>query len=181
MFQGAAALSLDAKGRLAIPARHRDALAVENGQVVLTAHPHGCLLVYPVPAWTPIRDKVLAAPSLDPLSAQLKRLLVGFAQEEALDAAGRVLVAPSLRQFARLEKQVWLVGQGSQGATDTTTGAAPFVSAGLTFAVSKALRVGADVLVGLLVPETRIDFIHTTVARWGRPLAAWSCGIEVAW
>ena len=113
MFQGAAALSLDAKGRLAIPARHRDALAVENGQVVLTAHPHGCLLVYPVPAWTPIRDKVLAAPSLDPLSAQLKRLLVGFAQEEALDAAGRVLVAPSLRQFARLEKQVWLVGQGS--------------------------------------------------------------------
>lgn len=113
MFQGAAALSLDAKGRLAIPARHRDALAVENGQVVLTAHPHGCLLVYPVPAWTPIRDKVLAAPSLDPLSAQLKRLLVGFAQEEDLDAAGRVLVAPSLRQFARLEKQVWLVGQGS--------------------------------------------------------------------
>lgn len=113
MFQGAAALSLDAKGRLAIPARHRDALAVENGQVVLTAHPHGCLLVYPVPAWTPIRDKVLAAPSLDPLSAQLKRLLVGFAQEEALDAAGRVLIAPSLRQFARLEKQVWLVGQGS--------------------------------------------------------------------
>jgi MraZ protein len=113
MFQGAAALILDAKGRLAIPARHRDALAIENGQVVLTAHPHGCLLVYPVPAWTPIRDKVLAAPGLDPLSAQLKRLLVGFAQEEALDAAGRVLIAPSLRQFARLEKQVWLVGQGS--------------------------------------------------------------------
>ncbi|MDY0046982.1 MAG: division/cell wall cluster transcriptional repressor MraZ [Thauera propionica] len=113
MFQGAAALNLDAKGRLAIPARHRDALAVESGQVVLTAHPHGCLLVYPVPAWVPIRDKVLAAPGLDPTSAMLKRLLVGFAQEEALDAAGRVLVAPSLRQFAKLDKQVWLVGQGS--------------------------------------------------------------------
>jgi MraZ protein len=113
MFQGAAALSLDAKGRLAIPSRHRDALAIENGQVVITAHPHGCLLVYPVPAWTPIRDKVLSAPSLDPVSAQLKRLLVGFAQDEALDSAGRVLIAPSLRQFARLEKQVWLVGQGS--------------------------------------------------------------------
>ncbi len=113
MFQGAVALSLDAKGRLAIPARHRDALAVDSGQLVITAHPHGCLLVYPVPAWVPIRDKVLAAPSLDPLSAQLKRLLVGFAQEESLDSAGRVLVAPSLRQFAKLEKQVWLVGQGS--------------------------------------------------------------------
>lgn len=113
MFQGAAALNLDAKGRLAIPARHRDALAIEDGQVVLTAHPHGCLLVYPVPAWIPIRDKVLSAPSLDMQSAQLKRLLVGFAQEEALDAAGRVLIAPSLRRFAELEKQVWLVGQGS--------------------------------------------------------------------
>lgn len=113
MFQGAAALSLDAKGRLAIPSRHRDALAVENGQVVITAHPHGCLLVYPVPAWVPIRDKVLSAPSLDPVAAQLKRLLVGHAQDEALDSAGRVLIAPSLRQFAKLEKQVWLVGQGS--------------------------------------------------------------------
>lgn len=113
MFQGAAALNLDAKGRLAIPARHRDALAVENGQVVITAHPHGCLIVYPVPAWAPIRDKVLSAPSLDPVAAQLKRLLVGFAQDEALDSAGRVLIAPSLRKFANLEKQVWLVGQGS--------------------------------------------------------------------
>ena len=113
MFQGAVALNLDAKGRLAIPARHRDALAVDNGQVVLTAHPHGCCLVYPVPDWNPIRDHVLRAPSLDPQAAMLKRLLVGFAQEEALDAAGRVLVAPSLRQFATLEKQVWLVGQGS--------------------------------------------------------------------
>ncbi len=113
MFQGAAALNLDAKGRLAIPARHRDALAIEDGQVVLTAHPHGCLLVYPVPAWIPIRDKVLSASSFDLQSAQLKRLLVGFAQEETLDAAGRVLIASSLRRFAELEKQVWLVGQGS--------------------------------------------------------------------
>lgn len=113
MFQGAAALNLDAKGRLAIPARHRDALAVDNGQIVLTAHPHGCCLVYPVPAWIPIRDQVLAAPGLDPQSAMLKRLLVGFAQDETLDAAGRVLVAPSLRKFAKLDKQVWLVGQGT--------------------------------------------------------------------
>ena len=113
MFQGAAALNLDAKGRLAIPARHRDALAVDNGQVVLTAHPHGCCLVYPVPAWIPIRDEVLPKPSFEVKSALLKRLLVGFAQDETLDAAGRVLVAPSLRKFAKLDKQVWLVGQGT--------------------------------------------------------------------
>lgn len=114
MFQGATALSLDAKGRLAIPARHRDALAAASGgQLVLTAHPHRCLLIYPAAAWEPIRDKVLSASSLNPQSAAIKRLLVGNAREENLDSAGRLLVAPELRQFAQLQKQVWLVGQGS--------------------------------------------------------------------
>ncbi|MDY0011816.1 MAG: division/cell wall cluster transcriptional repressor MraZ [Rhodocyclaceae bacterium] len=113
MFQGAAALSLDAKGRLAIPARHRDALSPAGAPLVITAHPHRCLLVYPESAWAPIRDQVLAAPSFDPRTAAYKRLLVGYAQSEEPDAAGRVLVAPTLRQFAGLEKQVWLVGQGS--------------------------------------------------------------------
>ena len=113
MFQGAAALSLDAKGRLAIPARHRDALAKLAGStLVLTAHPHSCLLIYPAPAWDPIRDKVLAGSSLEQHSALLKRLLVGFARDEEMDSAGRVLIAPELRNFAQLEKQVHLVGQG---------------------------------------------------------------------
>ncbi|MEF8724421.1 division/cell wall cluster transcriptional repressor MraZ [Candidatus Accumulibacter phosphatis] len=114
MFQGAAALSLDVKGRLAIPVRHREALAAAaDGRLVLTAHPHRCLLLYPEPAWEPIRDKVLAASSMNLQSAAIKRLLVGNAREETMDAAGRLLVAPELRQFAALEKQVWLVGQGS--------------------------------------------------------------------
>ena len=114
IFQGAAALSLDAKGRLAIPARHREALATASaGQLVLTAHPHRCLLLYPAPAWEPIRAQVLAASSLNVQSAAIKRLLVGNAREETMDNAGRLLIAPELRQFAQLEKQVWLVGQGS--------------------------------------------------------------------
>ena len=114
MFQGATALSLDVKGRLAIPARHREALdEASDGQLVLTAHPHRCLLLYPEPAWLPIRDKVLATSSLNPQAASIKRLLVGNARDETLDSAGRLLIAPELRQFAVLEKQVWLVGLGS--------------------------------------------------------------------
>lgn len=114
MFQGAAALSLDAKGRLAIPARHRDALtAAAGGTLVLTAHPHRCLLLYPLPEWQPIRDQVLAGSSLEKQAALLKRLLVGFAREEEMDSAGRLLIAPELREFAQLDKQVWLVGQGN--------------------------------------------------------------------
>ena len=114
MFQGAAALSLDAKGRIAVPARHREPLvSASDGRLVLTAHPHRCLLLYPETAWEPIRDKVLAASSLNPRSALIKRLLVGHAREEEMDATGRLLIAPELRQFAQLDKQVWLVGQGS--------------------------------------------------------------------
>jgi MraZ protein len=114
MFQGAAALNLDAKGRMAIPARHREGLAADGeGRLILTAHPHRCLLLYPQPAWEPIRAKILAAPSLETQSAMLRRLLVGFAVESDIDAAGRVLVTPELRQYAGLEKEIWLVGQGS--------------------------------------------------------------------
>lgn len=114
MFQGAASLSLDAKGRIAIPARHREALAAAaNGRLIVTAHPHRCLLLYPEPAWEPIRDKVLAASSFNLQSAAIKRLLVGNAREEEMDATGRLLIAPELRHFAQLERLVWLVGQGS--------------------------------------------------------------------
>ncbi len=113
MFQGAAALSVDAKGRIAVPARHREALVPDGAPLVITAHPHRCLLVYPQHAWEPISRQIAAMPGLDPRTATLKRLLVGFAQSETLDAAGRTVIAPSLRQWAGLEKQVWLVGQGS--------------------------------------------------------------------
>ncbi|MBI4754246.1 MAG: division/cell wall cluster transcriptional repressor MraZ [Betaproteobacteria bacterium] len=114
MFQGAAALSMDAKGRLAIPARYRDALAAASeGALVLTAHPHRCLLLYPGPAWEPIRDRVLATSGLEQQASLLRRLLVGFAREEQMDAAGRLLVAPELRGYAGLDRGVWLVGQGN--------------------------------------------------------------------
>ncbi|MCX7142888.1 MAG: division/cell wall cluster transcriptional repressor MraZ [Proteobacteria bacterium] len=117
MFQGAAALSLDAKGRLTVPSRHRDALqgtsAPSASSLVLTAHPDGCLLLYPSAAWEPIRSKVMAFPSLDARFSLWKRLLVGFAEEIEIDAAWRVLISPELRKFANLEKPVMLVGQGS--------------------------------------------------------------------
>ena len=114
MFQGAAALSLDAKGRLTVPARHRDALLEKSfpPSLVLTAHPDGCLLLYPASAWGPIRERVMGFPALDARFSVWKRLLVGFAEEIEIDAAWRLLVSPELRKFAGLEKQVMLVGQG---------------------------------------------------------------------
>ncbi len=114
MFEGAVAISLDVKGRLAIPARHREPLlAAAEGSLVLTAHPHRCLLLYPAPAWQPIRDQILKASSLDSRAAAIKRVLVGNARTEELDSAGRLLVAQELREYAKLEKTVYLVGMGS--------------------------------------------------------------------
>ena len=113
MFQGATSLSLDAKGRMAIPARHRESLlAAGEGRLVMTAHPHRCLLLYPAPDWAPIRAKVLAAPSLEAQSTKLRRLLVGFAVDVGTITATAEPLIPELRQYAGLEKDVWLVGQG---------------------------------------------------------------------
>jgi MraZ protein len=113
MFQGAAALNLDAKGRLGVPTRFREELVQAcGGSVIITVHPHRCLLIYPEPIWGPIRDEVLARSSLDEASAKVRRLFVGNANPETLDTAGRLLIAPELRTRAQLEKKVWLVGQG---------------------------------------------------------------------
>ena len=114
MFQGAAALNLDAKGRLAVPTKYRDGLqSGSDGKLVLTAHPHRCLLLYPATAWEPIRARIMTFSSFDPQLSLWKRLLVGFAEDQELDAAGRLLISPVLRKFAGFDKQVMLVGQGS--------------------------------------------------------------------
>jgi len=113
VFQGATELSLDAKGRLAVPTRHREALLSGNRSVVLTAHPDGCLLVYPKLAWEPIGSKVQALSSFNEQARWWQRLLVGFAEETEPDAQGRILISPALRKFAELGKDVILVGQGS--------------------------------------------------------------------
>jgi len=114
VFQGASQINLDAKGRLAVPTRHREPLAApSNGNLILTAHPDGCLLLYPFGEWEPIRSRVMAFPAADRTASLWKRLLVGFAEDVGLDSAGRILVSPELRSFAAVEKQVMFVGQGS--------------------------------------------------------------------
>ncbi len=107
MFQGASSLSLDAKGRLSVPTRHRDAL---GSQITLTRHPDGCLLVFPQPEWERFRDRVAALP----MTAQWwKRIFLGNAMEVALDGTGRVLVSPELRAAAGLARDAVLLGMGT--------------------------------------------------------------------
>ena len=113
VFRGVTELALDAKGRFAVPARHRDAIVAESGShLVLTADPSRCLLLYPLAAWEPIQARLMALSSFDERIRGLQRLLVGHADDVEIDAAGRILVPPALRRYASLDKRVVLVGQG---------------------------------------------------------------------
>jgi len=113
VFRGIAQLNLDSKGRLAVPARHREVLLERcGGHVVITADADRCLLVYPLPDWELIQQKLEGLSNLDPRVRELQRRLIGFAVDVEIDGAGRILIAPALRQYAQLDKSVVLVGQG---------------------------------------------------------------------
>ncbi|WP_018935244.1 division/cell wall cluster transcriptional repressor MraZ [Thioalkalivibrio sp. ALJ24] len=115
MFRGVSQLNLDAKGRLAMPARYRDELVAScDGQLVVTVHPDRCLLVYPRPEWERVEQNLMSRPNLKPAVVRLQRLLVGHASDCDLDGSGRLLLPPPLRRFASLDKQVVLLGQGKK-------------------------------------------------------------------
>lgn len=113
MFRGVSIVNLDAKGRLAIPSKHRDRLQeMCDSHLVVTVDRDRCLLLYPEPEWEVIERKFSALPALDPTARSLQRLYVGNAQEVDVDAQGRILLPQYLREFASLEKRVAFVGQG---------------------------------------------------------------------
>lgn len=115
MFRGATKVTLDAKGRMAIPTRYRERLATRcDGQIVVTADFDNCLLVYPLPDWEEVERKLVRLPSLDQQARQLQRLMVGHAAEMEMDSHGRILLSRELRDFAGLDKQAMLLGQGNK-------------------------------------------------------------------
>lgn len=115
MFRGGTPISLDNKGRLAVPAKYReDLLSLCAGHLVITTDPSKCLLVYPQPVWEPIEQKLNSLSSFNPQTRSLQRLLVGNASDVEMDGVGRILVPPPLREFAGLTKDVVLVGQGAK-------------------------------------------------------------------
>lgn len=113
MFRGALSLSLDSKGRLAIPTRYRDHLLNEClGQLICTIDIHQpCLLLYPLPQWEFIEQKLVGLSSMVPEERRIQRLLLGHAAECEMDSAGRILLPATLRSYAQLHKELMLVGQ----------------------------------------------------------------------
>ncbi|GAB3011571.1 division/cell wall cluster transcriptional repressor MraZ [Bowmanella dokdonensis] len=113
MFRGANAINLDNKGRVTIPTRYRQALLDDcQGQLVCTIDiQQPCLLLYPLSEWEEIELKLSRLSSMNPHERRLQRLLLGYALEGSMDGNGRFLLSGPLRQHAKLDKQLMLVGQ----------------------------------------------------------------------
>ena len=115
MFRGVSPINVDAKGRMAIPAKYRERMQeLCEGRLVLTVDFSHCLMLFPEPEWEQLERKLSRLPDLNPKARSIKRLLLGYASECELDGSSRILLPAVLREYANLEKRVMLVGQGNK-------------------------------------------------------------------
>ncbi|KAB7623848.1 division/cell wall cluster transcriptional repressor MraZ [Alkalilimnicola sp. S0819] len=122
MFRGVTHLNLDAKGRMAFPAKYRERLqSYCDGELVVTIHlPRGkeqrdrALVIYPLPEWQGLERQLQGMPAMDHKGQAIRKLLMGYANECQVDGAGRILLSSPLREFAQLDKKLVLVGQGDR-------------------------------------------------------------------
>ncbi len=116
MLRGVHSLALDAKGRIAVPSRYRAALeAIASNQMVVTIDTESkCLLIYPLPEWEKVQEKISALSSFNKAARRIQRLLIGYATDVDVDSAGRLLISGPLREHAGLDKKVVLLGQGNK-------------------------------------------------------------------
>ncbi|MEM0912446.1 MAG: division/cell wall cluster transcriptional repressor MraZ [Pseudomonadota bacterium] len=112
MFRGANAINLDSKGRLAIPTKYRQRLIDDcQGQLVCTVDfTQKCLLLYPLPEWEVLEQQLRKFSSMNQTERAIQRLMLGYASDSEMDKSGRVLIAPSLRDYLQLDKAIMLVG-----------------------------------------------------------------------
>jgi MraZ protein len=116
MFRGISSATLDSKGRMALPARFREPVIVTAaGKLVVTIDMRErCLLMYPLPEWETVQEKLEGLSNIRPDARLLQRLLIGHATDLELDGSGRMLLPTMLREYASLTKGLVLVGQGNK-------------------------------------------------------------------
>ena len=116
MFQGETAITVDDKGRMAIPTAYRDEVARGGNRLVVTYNPYeaGCLWLYPEAEWQRVRDQVNSLPNAKRVHRNLQLKLVGAATVVEPDGNGRIVLPPTHRNAAGLEKKVVLLGMGSK-------------------------------------------------------------------
>ena len=115
MFRGIANISVDAKGRVAIPKMHRSRLEADGAsELMVTAGPDRCLLIYPMEQWLPTEQQIMSLPNTNARVRQMQRLYVGHATEIEIDSHGRILLPAILRSYASIGKKALMLGQGKK-------------------------------------------------------------------
>ena len=116
MFRGYSNVSLDNKGRVAIPSRYRERLAVDaDGRLVQTFNPlERSLWLYPLPEWELVEEKLAKLSDFDTQSRRTKQVMRGYATDCQLDAHGRILIPVQFRDYAHIDKQAVIMGQGNK-------------------------------------------------------------------
>ncbi len=112
MFRGINALTIDGKGRFAIPTRYREGLGEHVVVTIDTEEP--CLLLYPAHVWQVIEDNLQRLPSFNAQARRIQRLLIGHATDMSCDGNNRLLLPQLLRDYAKLDKQIVMIGQGNK-------------------------------------------------------------------
>lgn len=116
MFRGINAITIDAKGRLSVPSRYREALCSDgqNALVVTIDTEETCLLLYPASEWQVIESSLQKLPSFNAAARRIQRLLIGHATDVEPDANARIVLPPVLRKYAQLDKKAVMIGQGNK-------------------------------------------------------------------
>lgn len=115
MFRGIANLSVDVKGRIAVPKVHRERLEGDKAtDLMITIDRDKCLLIYPMEAWLVFEEKIMSLPNSTDYNRGLQRTYIGYASEVELDSNGRILIPGALRDFAEIDKKAVMLGQGQK-------------------------------------------------------------------
>jgi MraZ protein len=111
MFKGRYEHTVDPKGRVSIPSRFRDILHDHGDQLVITNDFDKCLVAYPLSVWQEFEKTVASKPQFNDSVKILKRFYISGAVECPIDKQGRIILPPTLRDYAEIKKDVIIVGQ----------------------------------------------------------------------
>ena len=111
MFMGEYNHTIDAKGRLIVPSKFREAL---GDTFVVTKGLDGCLFVYDNKEWNAFEEKLKSLPLTNKEARQFARFFLAGAAEVEVDKQGRILVPNILREFAQISRDVVLIGVASR-------------------------------------------------------------------
>ena len=110
MFRGSSFHTIDAKGRVIIPARFREIINAGGSDGVMVSGMDGCLFAYTFDEWSKIEKRILSLAEKSASMRRFRRLFIGGAFECGIDKQDRVLIPPTLRAYAELDKEIVLVG-----------------------------------------------------------------------